>query len=814
MIRYTHHPSPVLKRVIALLTMAVPIGFPLAGAWQATPADPADSRPGPAWEAEFADRMAAVAESKTWSVRNGNQGEDAGKGSWSPLLAEVWKKRDDPAAMLAEHEGRAFNLFKSSGAGSFYKPFSVPGYSAYYFRFKDHVEAPLPASVADYARNRATTDTSWNYLSRPDRYYDILYRPSLFNSENFNWMMRLGGVLWAFGVDDRPMGAHPDEPGVDRGNTRAFYTNYLNNLTRALFNAGRVEWNSNNYWSHSFTSVMNLYDFAPNAKMQEQAQAIADWMVMETALHFVDGAYGAADVRAKSNAHRPYAGSIWSHAYAYFVDAEHMPTYPLSEVHNRFYADSIGYLMWSSYRPPRVAIDIARRAFALPVEIQSAKPFYYLDNENYADWAGDTVKSRRFEFETLYLDDNYLLSSLATYRADRDASIPTQGGFFTEQGLWRIVAKGGDNGGIQVAGNAGPSWYTTTTGRHPREQIGQQRNVMMRVFRSLASAETLFKVIPTEAVRELDGDRLYVDLGNGVYFAVLPFNAGGVTVVDNVDVVFTRYRWTVPANELGALVLEMGVARDHGDFAGFKAAVAAGLAAGHLHAPAAGRVEYTSTQGHTLTMEYVAPGALLLNPGSWSDGAHTWTPAGVPARVWRDGVEVDYATWDSYRVVEGEPIIHQEWGSGVMQVTAGGSGMEIRVDPDTAGVQYFELRGPTPFDAWAAALPEGQRGRLDDPFNEGMVNILRYALGGEAAPGFARPSFFADAGAAHLFELELRADSGVRAQLSEQLHGWTDAGLTPGAEVQVDALPEGFERLRITPPGDWDARFLRLMAEE
>lgn len=796
-----------------LVTTLSLVNFTHADNWQATPAPLAESRPGASWEAEFSDRMAAVAESQGWSVRNGNAGQDAGKGSWSPLLAEVWKLQDDPAAMVSEHEGRARDLFKSSGAGSFYKPFSVPGYTAYYFRFNNHPDAPLPVTVADDAFARATSDTSWDYLSRPDRYYDILYRPSLFNSENFNWMMRLGGVLWAFEADDEEMGAHPDEPGVDRGSTREFYTSYVNNLTRALFNAGRVEWNSNNYWAHSFSSVLNLYDFAPNAKMKAQAQAIADWMVMEAALHHMDGAYGAADVRAKSNAHRPYAGSIWSYAYAYFADEEHMPSYPLSEVHSRFYKDAIGYLMWSDYRPPQVAVDIAQRKFSLPVEIQSAKPFYYLDNDNYADWAGDTEKSRRFEFETLYLDDNYLLSSLATNRPDRNAMIPTQSGFFTEQNLWRIVAKGSDNGGIQVTGNAGSSTYNNTAGRHPREQIGQQRNVMMRIFQSTESSETLFKVIPTEAVRELDGDRLYVDLGNGVYFAVLPLQAGDVTAVDNVDDIFTRYRWAVSENELGALVLEMGVARDHGDFEGFKAAIAANLADGNLHAPAPGQIEYTSTSGHTLRMEYVAPGSLLLNPGDWSDGPHTWTPAGVPARVWRDGVEVDFGGWDSYRVVEGEPIIEQEWGSGRMSVTAGGDGMEIHVDPDSAEVQYYSLKESTPFDQWAEDLPDGQRGRLDDPFNENIANILRYALGGSPSPGFSTPSFFADEASASRFAVDLRETSGVRAQLSEGLESWTDAELVPGATVEVEEMPEGMERLQVTPPDGWDSAFFRLLAE-
>ncbi|MCC5838723.1 MAG: hypothetical protein JJT96_01260 [Opitutales bacterium] len=723
---------------LGLLTSLLSPHTLLATDWQITPADGADFRTGAAWDTEFVNRLAGVAESRTWSVRNGNQSADAGKGSWSPLLAEVWKKMDNPAAVLSEHAGRADALFRSSGAGSFGRAFSVPGYTRYYFQFRDHPTVPLPADTAVFAHNRATSATSFTrFLSRPDRFYDTLYQPSLFNSENFNWMMHFGGLIWAFEVDDFPMGTHPDNPGVDRGGSREFYTSYINNLTRALFHTGRVEWNSNNYWVHSFTSVLNLYDFAPTEQMRRQAQAIADWMLTEAALHHMDGAYGGADVRAKSNAYRPFAGGIWSAIYAYFVDADNLPTYDPATLEPDFYNDLIGYLMWSNYRPPQVLLDIARRNFALPVEIQSAKPFYYLDVNRYADWRGDTEMSRRFEFETLYLDDNYLLSSLATYRPDRAAWIPSQSGFFTEQSLWRIVAKGSDNGGIQVTGNSGFSFFRDTAGRNPREQIGQYANVMMRVIGPHpSSVQSVFKNVPAQAERQVVGNDLYVDVGQGVYFAVLSENTGAPVEETYNPGTHVRYVWPVAAGQHAALVLEVGTEAAHGSFAAFKAAIQAGKGAGHFSRPATDRFRYVSTADRVLEMEYVPPGTLLLNPGNWADSPRVWNTAGVPARVWRDGAEVDFHTWDSYRVVEGEPIIHQTWGSGILRLTAGGEGMEIRVDPETADVAYFHLSASAAspgFADWAGDLPEGQRGPEDAPFGDGISNLLRFALGGSTA---------------------------------------------------------------------------------
>lgn len=816
-----HSPVKTLGRVCLAATFASLTALH-ATDWQTTPAEGIDFRPNGAWEIEFQERIAAAAESKTWSVRNGNQSADAGKGSWSPLLAEVWKKMDDPASVISEHAGRANNLFRSTGAGSFGRAFSVPGYTRYYLQFRDHPDVPLPSDVANYARDRATSMTSFRtFLSRPDRFYDTLYRPSLFNSENFNWMMHFGGLLWAYEVDDFEMLTHPDNPGVDRGGSRAYYTEYINNLTRALFNAGRVEWNSNNYWVHSFTSVLNLYDFAPTEQMRRQAQAIGDWMLTEAALHHMDGFYGAADVRAKSNAYRPRAGGIWSAIYAYFLGDGFVPTYDIEDMRSRLYQDLIGYLMWSDYRPPQVLVDIAQRKFALPVEIQSAKPFYYLDVNRYQDWKGDTEMSRRFEFETLYLDENYLLSSLATYRPDRAAWIPSQSGFFTEQSLWRIVAKGSDNGGIQVAGNSGFTFFRDTAGRNPREQFGQYANVMMRVIGPHPSlVQSAFKNVPVQAQRELVDNDLYVDLGQGVYFAVLSLNTGDVAVENygGDDATHVRYVWPVSSGNHGALVLEMGTERDHGSYANFKAAIQAGKLAGNFSNPATDQFRYLSTQDRLLEMEYVPPGTLLLNPGNWSDAPRTWNTAGVPARVWRDGEEVDFHTWDSYRVVAGEPIVHQEWGSGVMRLTANGQGMEIRVDPETADVDYFAVAlggAPSGYADWASALPEGQRDPLDAPFGDGVSNLLRFALGADAnnenvAAYFPRLEEESDGFRVHLTR---RAGfEGVALQYSTDMDTWHT--FDESAAAHVDLSVEGArEDVMITLPENWEAPlFIRMEA--
>jgi hypothetical protein len=68
-------------------------------------------------------------------------------------------------------------------------------------------------------------------------------------------------------------------------------------------------------------------------------------------------------------------------------------------------------------------------------------------------------------------------------------------------------------------------------------------------------------------------------------------------------------------------------------------------------------------------------------------------PAGTLPKVWCDGQAVDFGKWQSYHVVLGEPIVEQNWGSGVLTAKTDGKGVQIIVDPATAEVTYRKI-GP------------------------------------------------------------------------------------------------------------------------
>lgn len=755
------------------------------------------------WESGFQQRLGILADAhRPWNIRPGNADHDDGKRVFTALLAEMWKVRDNPVALKNLIDTTGDNRVRSTWAGSFYKPFSVPPLTHYFGVARQIMET----SQYDYILNRRDDATQWSYLSRPDGYMDPLFNPSLFNSENFNWMARTGGYLWAQEFPDFDL-------GQGKGMARSFFQTHLDNLTRALFHAGRVEWNSNNYWGHSFNALLTLYEFAPDAKTRRQAKALADWMVIEAALHHLDGFHVAADVRAKVNAHLPFAGGLWPFAYLYFLDDDYHPTFSSAAVQEKIGVDYVGLVHWSSYRPPQVAVDIAQRKYDLPVEIQSAKPFYYLDHDNYKDWAGNTEKSRRFEFETIWQDENYLMASVATYRPDRAAWIPTQSGFFTEQSLWRLGVTGTDNGALQIAGNSGAR--STTNGRHPFEQIGQYRNVMMRIIKG---SDQLWITVPNELSPEsASGHHLFIDMGNGVYAAFMPYNATSYSAGTSGST-HTQHFWNYATSELGGLILEVGTQRDHGSYEDFKHNI---LTKSQLGSPEPDQLLYISSLGNALRMQFQPVTRMLLNPGQVDANGNPlperwWDTSGVVPRVWRDDVEVDFSTWDSYRVVEGPKIIHQQWGGAALRAFAGSAGMKIRVDPLSADVAFYHFTSiaaelPVGYSEWAAALPPDMRSPTDMPFGDYIPNIIRFALGGHPVAEFVWPDFMADPDSGFQFAINVRSGVGLSVELSPDLQSWTPLDQTPDARFNITAASAPFELLQFSGPETWSQTFFRMV---
>ncbi|MCX6626688.1 MAG: hypothetical protein NTW28_03540 [Candidatus Solibacter sp.] len=589
------------------------------------------------WESGYQERLKKLVGARTWAIGPGTSDEDAGKRDWPALLAELWKARGEPARQQELIRNQGAVLLASRWAGTFYKPFTAPGYTLYYSQYKD----ALPGDQLERIRNMVRRD-AWNYLMRVDHHMDPIYRHTEFNSENFNWMARMAGVFWSHEFGDREK--------------QRYFDSYLDNLLRAWYAAGRVEWNSSVYWGYTFQAALVLYESTRDAKVKEQARAILDWMSVEAALHYFDGFQAGPDVRAKTGAYRAFTGSVWPYAFLYFTDGEHPAPYSDAEAAARFGVQEVGYVPYATYRPPRAAIEIAQRKFQTPVEIQSAKPYYGLDGNNYGDWHGQRGVRRRFEFETLYLDRDFTLASLATMRPD--GTVKTDGQMpFSEQNLWRLAVKGG-----QIFGNAGDN--DTLAGRSPFEEIAQYANV---VLRAVKGTDRMWVAVPRRMQVEMMEGAMLVPLGDGlVAHLTAKGQRSGIVLPRHTvwsDAAYQQYVWTFAPDEVGALAMEVG----------------RGMLSGELGMEVDDVVRYRFG-GKELRMQFVAPVTYMMADGS------VVKPAGTLPRAWRDGVAVGFQRWDSYRVVAGEQIVEQKWGGDTLEAM----GLKIRVDARTARVERTE----------------------------------------------------------------------------------------------------------------------------
>lgn len=701
-------------------------------------------RPAASWEAGFKNRIAEIWGARIPSYIPNPKSEipDAGKWEWAQLLAKMaYSKTNFNSKTMAAYIATGRKMVNGNYVGSFHSPFSCAGYAMYYFQWKDSIAKYDPAQLDLIYQD---VNSMWYQLLKTDHVFDPCcgynsYGGKEFNSENFHWMMRSTGYLFAhelhnktisgklinmhrFDFTCQPITLHtgiatPLTKEITPGavNVIDFFDGFVKNLTRALYNAGRVEWNSTNYTGHSLNPLLTMYEGAdkcndPNgAATKKRAQACIDWMMVEMALHYQDGFHAAADSRAKTGSFKPFAGSVYQYTIPYFTDETHSTTFPASVWSTIDPSEmEIGFILNSSYRPPQVIIDIAQRKFPLPVEIQSAKPFYHIDHGQYfnqdgsvngeapyAAWNG-TGKGRRFEFETIWLDHNLTMASAAVGRPDGGQ------GTYSEQCMWRLAVKGQKYGARMLSGNAGNR--TTTAGRSPQHEIGQFRNVMMQMIKNAdKQANKIWLAIPDSLNQlPLTGEGnfwdvqqykwvnkdLYLNMGSGVFIAIKPYPEPlkvevNTDFAESADHSALIYCWA--ANVLGTVITEVATANDYTDFESFVNV----LQTKSITPINPLTAQYTSGSDNTIRMEYVEPGTFIMTPFTYdTPSPNPLSPAGSYPKVWGNGSFIDYATWDSYKTVYGHDLINQEWGSGVLTLKTAEAASRTTIDPSTAEVKF------------------------------------------------------------------------------------------------------------------------------
>ena len=702
-------------------------------------------RPLAVWENGFANRINQMWGSRipNYVVNPGSGNADAGKSEWPKLLAQMaWPTQNSSSTSMKNFIDKGRQMVNGTYTGSFYSPFSCAGYAMYYFRWKD--------SIAKYDNSQLNlilndVNQQWNKLVRTDHVFDPCCGYNAaggkeFNSENFHWMLRTAGFLFAkeihnrnidgnildmqqFNFNYQPVTIYTGTAGQltkdifpQKVNLIDFFEGYLKNLTRALYNAGRVEWNSNNYFGHTLNPLLTLYEGVDKCQdanaiaNKKRIQACIDWMLVEAAIRYLDGFQVSADARAKTSSFLPFKGSYYQYTIPYFTENENSLSFSPTIWTKKDPSEAeIGFLLSSSYRPPQIVIDIAQRKFPLPVEIQSAKPFYHIDNGTffnvdgtinsefpYADWNG-TGRGRRFEYETLWLDKNMTMASAAVGRPDGNM------GTFSEQCVWRIGVKGQKNGTRMLSGNAGSR--TTTAGRAPEWQVAQFRNTMMQMVKVNNTDNNKIWLVVPDSLKQLTttgegsmwdvmhykwvGSDLYLNMGNGVFIAVKPYPEPIGTYVssssESTEHSVLTFKWA--AGVLGSICIETATDNNFNGFSDFVTA----LSANKIYKTDANTLTYTSSMGNTLKMEYTPQCSYTMTPYTYdtpSPNPFSWA-ANYP-KVWGNNQFIDYNLWDSYRTVYGFDVINQAWGSGVLTLKTDEKAARITVDKVNADV-HFEI---------------------------------------------------------------------------------------------------------------------------
>jgi len=429
--------------------------------------------------------------------------------------------------------------------------------------------------------------------------------------------------------------------------TRQLYKDRIRQFVRGLYSVGLGEWDSENYFGHTATSYVNLYDFAKDAEVKALAKAALDWFCTAAALKYFHGGWVGPNKRDYGGANRVY-GSLAARTFDLYFDDCPLPN-PDPE------PDQL-HLITSHYRPPQAVVALAHKQFGAPVELFSCKPSY--DN-----WSSGGEQRPQY-WETMFFGQTFQMGSVVSADAVSDVGPFKLGAFNAQRGVDFFVANSQPVVGHQA--------------KNAKDQIGQLRNLL--IWLRPADDKPFYFLVPRNAKLEKE---------NGIWFwrfektwlALRPINLGEpadepitmekkeknkpVEIVPDERFKDDRMLKTAAMGDTySGFALEVGEAPQSYD--DFKRAV---KEKGRLDLALLpqGVAALTGSDGHTLRLEHNKNDDLPL---VYRDGQQ---------RDWNQQIAV-YAA-GSPADSKGKAPVAQAWGGGTLRVEAGGHTFEGRLSP-------------------------------------------------------------------------------------------------------------------------------------
>ena len=274
-------------------------------------------------------------------------------------------------------------------------------------------------------------------------------------TENHLNMNKTSGYLYAQHALGNP--AFPDAAA-----RLAQMKDWIKYYAKRIYQTGVGEWNSSTYGVYNLAGWLNLYDFAHDPEVREAARAVLDYYAAELALHYTQGVTGGSESRGNvltsTSSGTDYLNWLW------FGDSPKTETSTFWT--GRDYTQCM-HAATSTYRPPALAGQLARKKLSLPALYLNSKPAYLLDSTSY-------VK------QVFYADRNYTLGT---------SFLPFGGwtGGDTQFCNWKMVSRvGGPGSGLSaqvVTGNGRYFNQRNGRGRTPYDQFIQHKNVLIQLTR-------------------------------------------------------------------------------------------------------------------------------------------------------------------------------------------------------------------------------------------------------------------------------------------------------------------------------------------
>ncbi|MCU0396067.1 MAG: hypothetical protein MUF29_09155 [Chitinophagaceae bacterium] len=580
----------------------------------------------------------------------------------------------------------------------------------------------LPRLLYLHGQHPAIRENALAFLQRVWERTDSYNAFTAEGTENHISMSKTSGYLYAQFAQEHFAGRFPDASARLKQMKQ-----WVLDWARRIFYAGTGEFNSAIYQAYHIIGWLNLYDFARDAEVKAAARAVLDYYSSEMALHYVQAMSGGSDLRGQ-NCTRSFAGSYAYLAWLWFGDSPAPVTADglAFERGNNEMIQSV-HAATSTYRPPALAMALARQKFETPSSFVGSKPAYLLDRQGY-------IK------QTLYASKSFLLG----------AGYFPYGGWGSGNNQvvsWKLIARvdsGAGKSAQYVSGigiqNPRDRRYAGGNKRSPYDQLVHHENVLIQLTRlpkhaaqQKDSIKNLFnmwrqrwaadfsKRFPSDTGK-LSHNPIYInDLDVSVNrSAICVANHGFLKEITEEGILFLELEQVflairsvrgdvpkplqddeggemlfttvqAPAGEVCGLILEVAERKGYPGFDEFRQSYKAKTKLDNSRLTASMRLTYTSVKGDQITVQYQPDGtftepmfdfgygvtqpAVILQSKTWQQPA--WPSGeghGRLARWWVNGLEVDMETY--WPVYSGPGLFI---GKGRLQLTGRGK-EEYQVD--------------------------------------------------------------------------------------------------------------------------------------